>query len=418
MAVTVPDHYLRILRAVRLGGEVTRRELVRLTDLSPGAVNRAIRELRVLGLIGDAGRSRSNGGRPPDTLSLRPDAGYAVGLDLDGERQRAVLADLSGRIASSLDEPMRITTDREEILSEAVRLFRRVVAASGVREEAVLGVGVSLHAIVDPLDGTVYCWPDTPEWSEAWTDFRFRDELAARLRGPHVVVDDIVRALGAMEGELGAGRGEESFVYVWADRGVGSALMLGGEPYLGPARVAGEIGHIKVTSEPLPCSCGNTGCLETVISTESILRRARQRLGESALLSAASSRGAELSISDVLEDAELGDKLSYRLLTEAGEYLGVALATVLNLLGVELMVVGGRLASSDVFLDAARHALRLRALPQLSRRIRLERSLMGELAGCRAAASLALGSLFGRGSPNLVEMAIARREAAASSEGR
>jgi len=110
----------------------------------------------------------------------------------------------------------------------------------------------------------------------------------------------------------------------------------------------------------------------------------------------------EARIEEVIDAAATGDKLAYQLLTEAGEYFGSALAIVLNLLGPKLVVVGGKLADSNVYLDAAWRMMKLRTLDQASRDVRVERSEQGELAGARGAASLVLDALFSSGSSNIL----------------
>jgi glucokinase len=181
------------------------------------------------------------------------------------------------------------------------------------------------------------------------------------------------------------------------------ALMIDGQAYLGSSRVTGEIGHLIIGGAPIPCYCGNTGCVEQLASTGAILREVRRGLSELPTLSVLARPGAELDIDAVITAAEQGDKLAYRSVLEAGEFLGAALAVVFNLLGPRLIVVGGAMASSEVYLDAARRVMRLRAI-SLARGVLLARGELGDLAGARGAATFVLDRLFDPGDTNILAL--------------
>lgn len=402
MSLPLNDRRLAILQHIRQAGQLTRREIAQRVGLSLSLVSRLTADLLVQGLITEVGRSESDGGRPPDLLALAPNAAYVVGLDIGGRRQRAIMADLRGAIVASLVESTPLANEREAILANLEQLIDRIIAEAGLSRSAVMGVGIALRAIVDSTTGVVYGWPNTPAWSAAWTDFAVRDALVARLPWKHIAVDDTVRTLGVAEARYGHGFQQQDFVFVLADSGLGMAIMLGGAPYLGPSHIAGEIGHMTFGSASTLCDCGNTGCLETLSSTTAILACVRQRLTESHIRTVLRRSDGDPRIEEVIDAAETGDKLAYQLLTEAGEYFGNALAIVLNLLGPKLVVVGGKLATSSVYLDAAWRMMKLRTLDQASRNVRVERSEQGELAGARGAASLVLDALFSSGGSNIL----------------
>jgi predicted NBD/HSP70 family sugar kinase len=404
MALPGTDRSLAILQLIRREGHATRRTIAERTGLSVSLVSRLTNELRRQHLIVDTGKSESDGGRPSDLLTLNPDAGYVVGLDIGGTDQRAVVVDLRGAVVASLTGPNQLTNDRQEILHNIERVITEVIAQTELGADAILGLGVGLRAIVDPIRGVVHGWPNTPAWSATWTEFAVRDALAERLRWPHLIVDDTVRAMGIAEAEYGHGSGRQDFIYVLAETGIGAAIMLQGLPYLGPNHISGEIGHMRMTDAALPCKCGNTGCLETLASIPAILAGARRQLAESQMLTALRRKQGQFTITEIIDEAEQGDKLAYQLLTEAGEYLGSALAGVLNLLGPKLVIVGGPLATSNAYLDAARRMIRLRALTQAAQGVVLEPSQLGELAGARGTATLVLSTLFSPHGSNILAL--------------
>jgi predicted NBD/HSP70 family sugar kinase len=408
MAVLTNDRRLAILKLSRQAGPLTRREIAQRVGLSLSVAGRLTGELLAQGLLCEIGRSESDGGRPADLLAIAPNTAYVVGLDIGGRRQRAIVADLRGAIVASLVEPTPLSTERRVILDNLEQFIDRIIHEAGLPHSAVMGVGLALRAIVDSTAGIVYGWPNTPAWSAAWTDFAIRQALAARLPWPHIAVDDTVRTLGVAEALYGHGIQQQNFVFVLADTGIGMAIMVGGVPYLGPSHIAGEIGHITFGTTSTICDCGNTGCLETISSTTAILAQVRRRLNESHIRTVLRRSDSEPRIEEVIEAAESGDKLAYQIMIEAGEYFGSVLAIVLNLLGPKLVVVGGKLASSNVYLDAAWRLMKLRTLDQASREVRVERSQQGELGGARGAASLVLDALFSSGASNILTRRIQR----------
>jgi N-acetylglucosamine repressor len=405
------ERYLAILGLLRRGGPLTRRELAERTGVSASQLSHLTAELLDLELIREDGKAQSSGGRPSDLLTLNAQAGFVVGLDIGGTRQRAVVADMGGGVAHHLTEPTPLSSDRGAIVGHIEQLIDRTIREAGITRDAVHGVGVGLRGIVDSSAGVVYGWPNTPAWSDAWNNFPIRAALAERLPWRQIVIEDTVRAIGIAEAAYGhgaeAGAGQD-FVYVLAGTGIGAALMIGGSPYRGPNHVAGEIGHVRITDAPIACQCGNVGCLETVASGPAIVAQARRRLAESHILTALRD-AEELTAALVIAEGEREDRLAYQVLTEAGEFFGRGLALLLNLLGARLIVVGGPLASSTPFLDAARRTMRLTALPHASRQVVVARSRLDDLGGARGAATLALDALFGAAEPNILTLSGAPR---------
>lgn len=268
-----------------------------------------------------------------------------------------------------------------------------------------MGVGVSLWASVDPASGTVSSWTETPTLSAILRDFPIRDALRERWEFPHIFVDDIVRNLGVAEVQYGHHSSqEEDFLFVLADSGIGLAIMLGGKPYVGPFQIAGEIGHIPIPGVTTPCSCGNIGCLETLASTTAVLEQVRQRLMTSNIRTTLRYADAGLTIQEVIDAAENGDKTAYQVLTEAGQYLGTTLAATVNLLGTRLIILGGILAKSTVYLDAVKRNLRLQALGKIAMNVLIEPSRLDDYAGARGAAARILDALFTSERANIIAL--------------
>jgi predicted NBD/HSP70 family sugar kinase len=174
--------------------------------------------------------------------------------------------------------------------------------------------------------------------------------------------------------------------------------------------MAGELGHVAVTENGPWCTCGNRGCLEVIASTSAILRQVRERLAEAqtiSLLAEADARN-QLTLAALFDAARAGDKLAYQILNETGVHIGRVMAIALNLLDPELVVVGGPLVHDDgILVEAVRREVRMRALPHISRHIRIETDDQGAMSGARGAALLALDHIFDS-TDALVEMLTGR----------
>ena len=149
-------------------------------------------------------------------------------------------------------------------------LAEEVIAGGCVRRESLVGVGVGASGLVDPETGVNVLAPNL-----GWRDMPLRDIFSRRLDMP-VFVDNNVRAMALAEAMFGAGRGVNTLAFVYGRVGVGAGFVVGGEVYRGSKAGAGEIGHTTVIpAGGAPCRCGNTGCLETLISEPEIVRQAQ-----------------------------------------------------------------------------------------------------------------------------------------------
>jgi predicted NBD/HSP70 family sugar kinase len=154
------------------------------------------------------------------------------------------------------------------------------------------------------------------------------------------------------------------------------------------------LGHIIVDQNGPLCRCGNLGCIQATASARALVTRARDLLRQG-VYSALSGQEATLTLDDIAAAANDGDKMALSLLTEAGERLGEAIGMALNLLGLDLVVVGGRLPlCSPVVLDAAERIVQLRVLPMVRRPRRLLRSGLGSDASARGVAFQTIDWLF------------------------
>jgi glucokinase len=173
-------------------------------------------------------------------------------------------------------------------------------------------------------------------------------------------------------------------VYITISTGVGAGIIADGRLYGGARGSAGELGHTIVDPNGPLCGCGNHGCLESLSSGTAIARRGAEaaEAGRSPALAEVKRREGRLSARLVADAARAGDEAALAIYEDAGRYLGIALANVVNLLSPEVIVLGGGvMLSRDLFLEMAERTMRVLALDEPLKYVRLEAAELGDHAG-------------------------------------
>lgn len=377
----------RVVDALRAEPYVTRAELAQQTGLSRATVSALVRDLERDGLVcvvpaspGGGATSGTNGtGRRPETVRLTRRAGAVLGVDFGHAHVRVAVSDLAGRILSARSE--RADVDRG--MENALRVARRL--ADVVREEAevvpdeILACGAGVPGPVDRSTGRIGSTSLLPGWSGTTLSTALEERL-----GVPVAVDNDAN-LGALgEHVAGAARGVDDLIYVKISSGVGAGIISGGRLLQGSNGIAGELGHIAVVPNGVPCRCGGRGCLETVASGPAVRRQLLQSTGE------------DLPGDDLLRALEGGDPRVTRLLADAGRALGRVLANASHLLDPDTIVLGGDPAfSTEPVLAGLREELERHRLPGAGNEIRLAPAQLGSQGQVVGALRLAARSLDG-----------------------
>ncbi|HEX6229626.1 MAG TPA: ROK family protein [Solirubrobacterales bacterium] len=275
------------------------------------------------------------------------------GIDLGGTKIQAVVADSGGEVRGEARQPTPTTGGPADVAAAIADAMREAASAAGVESAELAGVGVGSPGDADEATGVVSNARNLPGWSGS---FPLGETLAGAL-GTTVRVGNDVQV--AVEGEyrLGSGRRYSSLLGVWWGTGIGGGIILDGKPWLGRG-AAGEIGHTVVKRGGARCPCGRRGCLEAYAGRAAMEARARRELTKGVdtdLFVIMEKRGKTRLTSSVWEHAlREKDPLAESLIRRAVRYLGTGIASAVNLLDVEVVVLGGGLGErlGDVYLDA------------------------------------------------------------------
>ena len=335
--------------------EVSRAEIARHTGRSRSTISEVVARLLDTGLVEEVGSGESRGGRRPILIGFRDAAGVILGVDLGATHVSVILTDLRGSVLAWQDRAYPVRTDPGGAGKLVVELCRDCLMEWNGDEGLLIGIGVAVPSPVDPES------PDRvlERIHPAWRGRAILDRLDAAFGAP-VFVDNDANLGAVAERWWGKALGVDDFLYLKVATGVGAGLMIGGGIYRGSTGVAGEIGHIVVDPKGPGCVCGSNGCLATFVGTRALVERTRDLLRSSPPSSLV---GTDLNIK-IIEDAALADDpVALRVVHEAAQHLGIALAGVLNLLNPGSVVVGGSLArAGDRLLVPLREAVLRRTL--------------------------------------------------------
>ncbi|MBJ6749344.1 ROK family protein [Geomonas anaerohicana] len=292
-----------------------------------------------------------------------------IGIDLGGSNLRFALVDRQGRVLARCTEPTLPAAGLASLLARllaGVERLRQQGAGMGYRTVA-LAVGVPGLVC---SDGVVRASVNVP----VLEGVPLARELSVATGMPVAALND-ANACALGEKRYGAGRGYRSLIALTLGTGVGSGLILDGKLWTGVDGAAGEFGHIPVEPEGRPCGCGSRGCLEQYASAGAIARD-----GDDAAA--------------VARRARRGDAVALAVFAEAGRYLGIAAAGVVNLLNLEAVLLCGGVAQSfDLLAPTLRRELVSRTFPVSGGRVHVEQGALGDDAGVLGAAVAAFGTV-------------------------
>jgi predicted NBD/HSP70 family sugar kinase len=261
-------------------------------------------------------------------------------------------------------------------------MARQAIDAAAQEGLFAAGVAVALPGLVEVKTGTLLRAPNL-----GWSGIVIAEELRRRLGPRPVRVENEANLAALAEHWQGAAQGLRSFICVFGEVGVGAGIFVDGGLFRGAHGFGGEFGHLTLDPTGETCACGSRGCLETFVGQEAIARRA-------GVDSAAGGRTQSIT-DELVRRASSGDGRTLDSLREAGRLLGIGLASAVNLLDVDAIVLGGCFGPLAPWLeDRIRAVLDERVLSARWSACELRASELGETAAVRGAAALTLSAVI------------------------
>jgi len=312
-----------------------------------------------------------------------------IGIDVGGTNLRGALVSEDGKITKRMKVASGADHGIETVIENLVNLI------GGISEgEDVSAVGFGIPGIIDFTDGVITQAPNISNVN----DYPIRQSLRSRIGAEmDVVVENDANCAAVGEWWMGAGKNVGSLIMITLGTGVGGGIILDGKLWRGADGFGGEVGHMTIYPGGPKCNCGNYGCLEVYSSATGIRRMVRETLSDS---------GSKTVLRELVKDEDPGripeavmkaalggDEAALRIWDQFGTALGIGMASLVNILNVEMIVLGGGVSLAwDLFIDKAAAELKRRALRAPAERVKVVKSVLGDDEGIMGASYLALNA--------------------------
>lgn len=379
MTTPVYDDLTPVLRALRDGRPRTRAQLAREIGVSRSTMSTRVDDLLALGLVTPTGDAGSTGGRPASTFAFDPGARIVAGVDLGATHARIVLTDLAAHEILAHRVELRIASGPGPVLDQVVDVLHDLLDRADRDLADLAGVGVGLPGPVDHATGR----PTKPPIMPGWDGHDVAGHLHTRLGSAPVLVDNDVNLMALAE-HSSALPHVGHLLFVKIATGIGAGIIADGRVHRGAQGSAGDLGHVAVPGgDPVPCTCGNTGCLEAIAGSAAVAARLRTQ-GVDAVTN-----------DDIVELVRGGSPVAANAVRDAGRAVGAVLASCVSLLNPSAIVVGGSMARVGEHLVAGiREVVYARPLPLATQNLRVTTSRTGASAGSLGGAWLAIEHAF------------------------
>lgn len=301
-----------------------------------------------------------------------------IGIELSGARLRAATVDHEGQIVERLEAVLQT----DGLVGQVARL----VSDLGHNSNNTSAVGVAIPGLVNRQTDRIVASRNLPSVVSGNLHAELMEATGLRFE-----FENDANAAAYGEFKVGAGRGSRDLFYITIGEGIGGAIILDGKLWTGASGLAGEVGHITIDTEGDECECGNTGCLETVASAPNIVRRAHERLNRDATSSLSKlSLNKQFTADDMAREAKEGDDFSLMMIERTGKYIGTGVASVINLLNIERIVLGGGvMQAGELILNPIINEAKRRAFQPSFEATEILAAVLGDDAATIGAALLA-----------------------------
>ena len=267
---------------------------------------------------------------------------FAIGVDLGGTNLRIAVVSDAGKILDKIALGTEVAGGPDHVVDE-MSVAVRDLAAKHRSNGTLAGIGIGVPGIIDMQAGMVLQSPNLP----GWHDYPVRNEIERRLGTP-VILENDANAAALGEKWLGAASAVDDMCMVTLGTGVGGGIVLQGKIWHGMTGMAGELGHITIEPDGVPCGCGSHGCVEQYASAKAIKRMVAEAIatGKAPTLAQAANSNPDIDPEAVYQMAMHGDEAAQQVFNRVGRALGILIADLINIFNLPMYVIGGGVANA------------------------------------------------------------------------
>lgn len=378
-----------IIKRLTLNGETTIAELCKETDFSIPTVTKIINELIEEGIVFELGKIGTSGGRRPLLYGINPNAGYYLGVEVKRNTVTIGIQDFNNKFVKLKENLSYQFENNRESLYLLCDLINNFIEEAKIPRDKIIGACVTLSGRINSRKGFSYSY------------FFFEEKPLTEIIESRIHIktflENDTRAMAYGEYNCGIVKGEKDVIFVNVGWGVGIGIICNGALYYGKSGYSGEFGHSPFFDNEIICHCGKKGCLETEVSGRAMERKFRKSL-ENGSISILSDKKPvnEISIDDILDAIkENEDTLAIEILEEIGGKMGRYLSSLINIFNPELVILGGILSETGVYLRLPiKTTINKYSLSLVSLDMELKMSSLGSQAGVIGACYILRDKLF------------------------
>lgn len=309
-----------------------------------------------------------------------------IGVDLGGTNIAVGIVDKDGKILA--EASVKTLADRHwsEVIKDMGRCIQMALDKGNFKVDDVASIGIGIPGVANQETGVViFCT------NLGWANVPLRDELQKYINKP-VYIDNDANVAALAENYAGVSAGCKSSVFITLGTGVGGGIVIDGKPWGGAHNRAGEIGHMMLIPDGVPCTCGNNGCIERYCSATALIRMGKQAcMGypNCEIMNLCGGDPDKISAKTVIDAAKAGDKVAVRIFDEYTKYLTLMVNTITAFFDPEMIVIGGGVShAGEILINPIREQLPRYIMFKAIPAPRIELARLGNEAGIIGAAML------------------------------
>jgi N-acetylglucosamine repressor len=379
-----------ILKLIYQRGSMSIPELSKIIKMSTPTVTRLVSDLVAEGLLLDEGIGESSGGRRPYLYGINPTSRYVMGIEISRYYIRMGIFNLLNQPATEFKMLNEGLETKDDILNFIQKEVIRFIGESGIPENDILGIGIAIPGLIDIRTGINYSYLHSEDKPAS---LLFNDLFKHTVYVEH---DTYSMALGELA--FGLAKGRQNVICLNIGSGISISMILNGRLYRGNSGFAGEFGHIQVDPEGELCYCGKIGCLETLASGTTLIRKAKKEIADGAtsiIRNLVDNDLTKINIDIILKAAQKGDQFAIGILSQIGEHLGKGIAILIHLFNPELIILGGELSKAENYItDPIQQNLNKYTIAKIRKDTQIINSELGDNAGILGTIALVMEKIF------------------------
>ncbi|WP_085247603.1 ROK family protein [Gilliamella mensalis] len=370
-------NYAMIYRLIVQQAPVSRIQLAEISQLAPASITKITRQLLKKKLIKEVDAQQSTGGRPAVSIEAKFGHYQAIAVQLSRSHVTIELFDLGAKCLASNTYPITNFTQRK-VQEYLITLIKEFIVENRKKIKHLVAISVVLPGLIDSVNGVIRYTPhiQVKEWALA--------KVLQEKFNVSIFLGNDIQSLALAESYFGSTQYIDDSILIRVHRGVGSGVIVNQQLLTNHNQSACEVGHIQVDALGERCHCGNFGCLENRVVNKAIEYRAKQMI-EQGYVSKLTAKHCD--INHICQYANQGDELAIKLVKDAGENLGRAVAIMVNIFNPQRIVLAGELTKSpEILLNAVNSALNAQSLEDLRKNLTItcsslnDRSAIGAFA--------------------------------------